>query len=218
MAFPARSTLGALGLVALLTPSGPAQAQPGITGTRDGYRVVLPDVVRIDVRALAAAGAERLVVLVRHAEKAAEPRADPPLTEAGQARAAALAAATEAAGIGAVVVTPFARTRETAAPVAAARGLTPVEVPVAGSMAAHVAAVADAVRAQPAGVSVLVVGHSNTIPAIVTALGGPALADLCDNQYAVLYVLSLPAAGAARLVTASYGAADPPPADCPAMR
>jgi broad specificity phosphatase PhoE len=161
---------------------------------------------------------DRLVVLVRHAEKADEPRADPPLTEAGRARAHALAAVTASAGIGAVVVTPFARTRETAAAVARARGLTPVEIPVGRSVAAHVAAVVEAVRARPAGEPVLVVGHSNTIPAIVTALGGPPLADLCDNQYAVLYVLSVPAEGPARLVTASYGAADPPDAGCPAMQ
>jgi len=175
------------------------------------------DVIRIDVRALAADG-DRLVMLVRHAEKAVEPRADPPLTDAGRARAQALATATASAGIDAIIVTPLARTRETAAPVAQARGLTPIEVPVERSVAAHVAAVVEAVRARPAGEAVLVVGHSNTIPAIVTALGGPPLADLCDSQYAVLYVLSLPAAGPARLVTASYGAADPPDAGCPTMR
>ncbi|HEX9630964.1 MAG TPA: phosphoglycerate mutase family protein [Gemmatimonadales bacterium] len=166
----------------------------------------------------APAQGERLVVLVRHAEKADQPRADPPLTEAGRARAHALAAVTASAGIGAVVVTPFARTRETAAAVARARGLTPVEIPVGRSVAAHVAAVVEAVRARPAGEPVLVVGHSNTIPAIVTALGGPPLADLCDNQYAVLYVLSVPGEGPARLVTASYGAADPADAGCPAMQ
>jgi phosphohistidine phosphatase SixA len=200
------------------------------SGTQAGtWRLVVPgelrgprwarDVVRVDLRALAVADDDgRLVVLVRHAEKAEEPRADPPLTEAGHARAMALLAATEAAGIDAIIVTPFARTRETAAPVAAARGLTPIEVPVVGSIAAHVEAVAAAVRAVPPGDAVLVVGHSNTIPAIVTALGGPELADLCDSQYSVLYVLSVPSAGPARLVTASYGAADPPVTDCPAMR
>lgn len=167
---------------------------------------------------LASAQGERLVVLVRHAEKADAPRADPPLTEAGRARAEALAAVTTSAGIGAVIVTPYARTRETAAPVARARGLTPVEIPVGRSVATHVAAVAEAVRARPPGEAVLVVGHSNTIPAIVTALGGPPLPDLCDNQYALVYVLSVSAEGPARLVSASYGAADPPDAGCPTMR
>jgi broad specificity phosphatase PhoE len=162
--------------------------------------------------------ADRLVILVRHAEKDTAPRNDPPLTAAGAARATALAGVVAEVGIDAVVVTPFRRTRETATPVARARGLVPVEVPVGRDIAAHVAAVADAVHARPPGAAVLVVGHSNTIPAILTALGGPALAGLCDRQYAVLYVLSLPADGPARLITASYGAADPPDAGCPTTR
>jgi phosphohistidine phosphatase SixA len=161
---------------------------------------------------------ERLVILVRHGEKDTVPRSDPPLSAAGAARASALAAVVADAGIDAVIVTPFRRTRETAAPAAAARGVIPIEVPVGRDLAAHVAAVADSVRARPAGAAVLVVGHSNTIPAIVTALGGPVLPDLCDGQYAVLYVLTVPAAGAARLVTATYGAADSPDLGCPAMR
>ena len=66
----------------------------------------------------------------------------------------------------------------------------------------------------------LVVEHSNTVPAVIAALGGPALHDLCDGQYASLFVLVLPAdGGAARLVRATYGAADAPDAGaCAAMR
>jgi broad specificity phosphatase PhoE len=169
-------------------------------------------------RAQGSVAAERLVVLVRHAEKDTAPRNDPPLTAAGEARAATLAGVVASAGIDAIVVTPYRRTRDTAVPVAQTRGITPIEVPVGRNLAAHVAAVADAVRARPPGASVLVVGHSNTIPAIVTALGGPQLPDLCDNQYAVLYVLSIPAEGPTRLVTASYGATDPADLGCPAMR
>jgi broad specificity phosphatase PhoE len=164
------------------------------------------------------AAADRLVILVRHAEKEAEPGNDPPLTATGAARAAALANVVASAGIEAIIVTPFRRTRDTAAPVALARALAAIEVPVGRDVASHVAAVADSVRARPAGAAVLVVGHSNTVPAIVTALGGPRLPDLCDNQYAVLYVLAVPANGPARLVTASYGTADPADLGCPAMR
>lgn len=51
---------------------------------------------------------------------------------------------------------------------------------------AHVGA--DAVR-RHAGRTVLMVGHGNTIPAIITALGGPKLADLCDAQYSMLFTL-----------------------------
>jgi broad specificity phosphatase PhoE len=155
---------------------------------------------------------DRTVILVRHAERAAEPRADPPLTEAGQARAAALARALESAGVGSAIVTQYRRTRETADPTARAGGVTPIVAEVAGGLAAHVQAVADAVRGRPAGETVLVVGHSNTIPAIIAALGGPRLPDLCDTEYATLFVLTVPAAGSARLIRGAYGAADPPDA------
>lgn len=156
--------------------------------------------------------ADRVVILVRHAEAAGEPTRDPPLTDAGRGRTAALAAAVAHTGLDAVVVTPYRRTRDTAEPLALARGLTPVVVEVAGGLDAHVTAVADTVRAQAPGATVLVVGHSNTVPAIVAALGGPRLPDLCHAEYAWLFTLVLPADGPARLIRSSYGTPDPPDA------
>lgn len=149
-----------------------------------------------------------LVILVRHAEKASATERDPSLSEAGQARAVALSQALTHMSPNAIIVTSFKRTAETAAPTATKFGITPTVVPIAGSSAAHVTAVADAVRKQR-GV-VLVVGHSNTVTAIAKALGGPALPDICDASYATLYVLE-PAAGGkgAQLLTAQFGAADP---------
>ena len=174
-----------------------------------------------------------VVLLVRHAEKAPAPADDPPLSEAGSVRARALAAALADAGVDAIVVTPRLRTRATAQPLADARGLQPEEVALAGGAAAHAQAVAAAVRRHAGGV-VLVVGHSNTIPAIVAALGGPSFPDLCDGEYSNLYMLVLepgsptgdPAAGpaapattAAHLVRSHYGQADDPAAlrACAAM-
>ena len=154
-----------------------------------------------------------MVILVRHAEKAAEPAADPPLTEAGAARARALAAALEHARVQAVITTELTRTRETARPVAEADHLSP-EVVHSGPRAEHVKAVAAAVRRHE-GETILVVGHSNTVPAIIAALGGPTLPDICDSQYSTLYVLYLDGSRAS-LVTSSYGAPSPDPAaTCP---
>lgn len=154
------------------------------------------------------AQADRLVVLVRHAEAGGEPRADPPLTDRGYDRARALAHALAAADIGAVIVSDRARTRLTGEPLATDRGITPIVVGVAGGLDEHVAAVADAVRGVPAGVAVLVVGHSNTVPAIMAALGGPPMADLCHGEFSLLFVLVLAGDGAARLVKGSYGLPD----------
>jgi len=154
-----------------------------------------------------------VVVLVRHAEKAAAPAADPPLTEAGVARAKALAAALASTNVEVVITTELVRTRETARPLAEALGVTP-EIVHTGPRDAHAMAVAEAVRAH-AGRAVLVVGHSNTIPAIIAALGGPKLPDICDTQYSNLFVLVL-TDGKVNLVTSSFGAPSPDPATtCP---
>jgi phosphohistidine phosphatase SixA len=148
-----------------------------------------------------------LIVLVRHAEKAAAPSDDPPLTAAGVKRAQALAAALRDAGVTAIITTQLRRTRETAQPLANALSLTPEVVPVgAGEAGAHAEAVAAAVRRNVGGV-VLVVGHSDTIPAIIAALGGPRLPDICESVFSHLFVL-LPGAREARLVRSRYGAAD----------
>ena len=162
-----------------------------------------------------AQSATTVVILVRHAEKAAAPAADPPLTEAGVARARALATALADANVRAVITTELIRTRETARPLADALGL-PLETVHTGVLGVHAKAVADAVRAH-AGQTVLVVGHSNTIPSIIAALGGPKFGDICDTQYSNLFVLILrPGDKKADLVISSYGAPSPDAAmTCP---
>jgi phosphohistidine phosphatase SixA len=154
----------------------------------------------------AQAGSRPMVILVRHAEKSAEPGNDPPLSAAGAARAGALAVALRDARVTAVITTQFRRTRETAQPIADALRITP-RVISAGSAAAHVEAVAAAVRQYGEG-TVLVVGHGNTVPAIIAALGGPRVPDICESAYSNLFTL-MPGTGDERLVRARYGAADP---------
>ena len=155
-----------------------------------------------------------VVLLVRHAERAAEPGPDPALSPAGEARAQALAAALADAHVGAILTTQLRRTQLTAAPLARALGLTPVVIETGRDVAEHARAVTDTVRRRFAGRTVLVVGHSNTVSAIVAALGGPAIAAPCDTEFANLWVLVL-RSGEVSLVRSSYGAPDPPPpADC----
>jgi len=48
-----------------------------------------------------------------------------------------------------------------------------------------------------------VVGHRNTVPAIIAGLGGPAVAAITDDDYSQLYLLWL-GAGPPRLLTAKY--------------
>ena len=160
------------------------------------------------------AAQETTVIIVRHAERAAEPKGDPVLTAVGTARAEALLEAVRGAGVTHVLVTTLQRTALTAAPTAAALGLTPVAVNVRSPN--HVAEVVDSIRARAGGV-VLVVGHSNTVPAIVTALGGQA-PEICDEEYDNLYVVTLPSAGRqARVVRGRFGVATPTGEQCEAM-
>jgi phosphohistidine phosphatase SixA len=155
-----------------------------------------------------------MVIVVRHAERAAAPAADPELTDAGRQRAQDLAAALKDAGVRTVITTQFARTRSTAEPLATLTGIAPTVIAASRDMKAHVAEIVAAIRARPAGEVVLVVGHSNTVPAIIAALGGPAIPDLCENEYASLFVMQLEPARA-HLVRGRYGAADAADMKCP---
>ena len=145
-----------------------------------------------------------LVILVRHGEKQPAPLDDPSLSEAGVARAKALDVALAHSTPSTIVVSTRKRTVETAAAVQARTGVSPTVIALDPQ---HVRNVAAAVM-QAKGV-VLVVGHSNTIPAIVNALAGTKLPDICDASYATMFVVT-PAAGgnAAQVVQSSYGAPD----------
>lgn len=158
-----------------------------------------------------AAAQPSLVILVRHGEKQPTPADDPSLSEAGVARARALDLALAHTTPTTIVVSTRKRTVETAAVVAKRTGVAPTVIALEGGAGGHVKAVADAVM-RAKGV-VLVVGHSNTVPAIVGALGGPKLPDICDASYATMFLLT-PAAGGtpAQVVRTDYGTPDAPAA------
>jgi len=162
---------------------------------------------------------ETTVILVRHAEKAAPAAgammsADPPLSPAGEQRARDLAERLRSRHVDAILTTQFQRTKMTARPLAEALHLTPEETPAGGDAAAHAAAVADLIRTRYAGKTVLVVGHSNTVPKIIAALGGPAFTDICDAAYSNIFTLVIPATGTPRVEHAHYGAPDAPSEGC----
>ena len=143
------------------------------------------------------------VILVRHAEKVAGAPAmndDPALTPEGEARAKKLASLLAKSGVTTIYTTPFARTRNTAAPLAAALKITPVEVKPGPSYAADLAA---KIRAEHAGETVLVVGHSNTTPNVMKALGvaNPPVIDDA-TEFDNLFIVTL--AEEAKLLVLKY--------------
>jgi broad specificity phosphatase PhoE len=141
------------------------------------------------------------VIVVRHAEKLLEPgEADPPLSPAGKRRAEALRHVLSSLEIGAVYTSPFARTRDTVAPAAADRGLRARETDPrdAEGLAARI-------RTEHRGQTVLVAGHSNTVPALLQALGVREEIVLDDrHDYDDLFVVTLEGKGA-RLLHLHYG-------------
>jgi broad specificity phosphatase PhoE len=146
-----------------------------------------------------------VVVIVRHAEKAADDPRDPTLSEAGRARATALAKALEHASLDAAYSTQYRRTRQTAEPAAKAAGLDVQVRPIDGSNAATYAAdLARDLRALPAGSTALVVGHSNTVPDLVQAISGEAAAPMPETEFDRYTVVTLDADGKARVSTSRY--------------
>ncbi|PRH81837.1 SixA phosphatase family protein [Arenimonas caeni] len=145
-----------------------------------------------------------VVVVVRHAEKADDSR-DPPLAQAGEARADALAATLAGTKLDLAVSTQFRRTRQTAAPAAAAAGIEVGERPIdAANAATYAGELARELRALPPGSTALVVGHSNTVPGIVEALSGQPAAPMPETEYDRYTVVVLDADGTARVITSRY--------------
>ena len=139
---------------------------------------------------IAAPALAQTVVIVRHAEKA-DASADPVLSEAGQARAQALSAALRDAHPVLVLTSPLQRTIQTAAPTAEYHSAPSEPVSLDGGGAAHVAATVARVRALPEDATVLIVGHSNTVPLIARALGYAEAADMPECEYDRMTVLHL---------------------------
>ncbi|MCK6551597.1 histidine phosphatase family protein [Myxococcota bacterium] len=148
---------------------------------------------------------ETTIILVRHAEKRLEPKEDdPPLTDAGRARAEELVKAVATFDVKVLYATEYKRTQETIAPLAKALGVEPI---IRSSK--DPAATAADIVASHAGRTILVAGHSNTVPDLIAALGGPKDVKIEDGDYDNLFVL-VRSAAEARLLHLTYGAPTAP--------
>ena len=134
-------------------------------------------------------------ILVRHAEKATAPAKDPPLTEAGQQRAQRLAEGLKSTPLDAVYSSAYQRTRQTASPVAQAQRLTVIDYAPDDA-----AAFATRLRTSHPRGTVLVVGHSNTLPPLARALCNCAIADMDERVYGIRYTIRVDANGRAALI------------------
>ena len=145
------------------------------------------------------------VIFVRHAEKAAEPTNDPGLSPAGQQRVVELIRqlkdADVIAGIDAVYSTPFRRTEETARPVAEA-----LDLPLNHYDAADTEAIMEHIVKEHKGKIILVVGHSNTLPALIGNMGASKrVPPIAENEYDNIYIVSIPWFGKTKTIRLRYG-------------
>ena len=128
--------------------------------------------------------AQPVVVIVRHAEKAANGGKDPDLSSAGRARADALARILKDSDIMAIFTSEFKRTQETAAPTVTSVHVAPTVV-AAKDTAGLVA------KLHQLNGNALVVGHGDTIPSIIKALGINSPINIPDDDYSELLIVTL---------------------------
>jgi len=124
------------------------------------------------------------IYLIRHAEKA-DASADPHLSVAGKQRAQQWSTYFAGKDIAAVYSTATNRTRETAQPLATAKNLQVTEYNAAdfylGSLVKKMG-----------GQSIVIVGHSNTLPKQINQLlGKDQYTDIAEAEYSQLYTITI---------------------------
>src|SRR5437762_1792290 len=110
------------------------------------------------------AGPSGTIFLVRHAEKVSDAQ-DALLSKTGEQRAACLAQTLRDAHIGAIYVTEVKRTQQTAGPLAKQLGIKATIV-----KADEAAALAADIKKDIATNDVLVIGHSDTLPKVLSQM------------------------------------------------
>lgn len=125
------------------------------------------------------------IILLRHAEKDTAKK-DPPLTEKGRQRAERLKATLAAWKPDLFYSTATARTMQTITPMVTVCGKQ-----IQTYSAAEQSTFAQALK-QQAGKTIVVVGHSNTIPQLVNLLTGKdTYTDLPDDEFGRIFIVTV---------------------------
>jgi phosphohistidine phosphatase SixA len=145
------------------------------------------------------------VILVRHAEKKDEPsNPNPDLSDAGRARAQEIARLLKDAGVTAIYATQYARTQQTAQPLA-----TELSLPVNQINSSETARLVEEITTKQRGGVVFVAGHNNTVPAAIAALGGPNYPIIPESEYDNLFIVTVYRFGSAKVLKLKYGSSAP---------
>jgi broad specificity phosphatase PhoE len=152
------------------------------------------------------------VFLVRHAEKADAPRENPALSDTGKLRSQALARLLKESGIKAIYTSQFLRTVQTAEPLAEQLGIKAIVVPLSSSQSnpreiaeQSIREITNKIYERP-GEAVLIVGHSNSVPAVIKMLGGDAVPTIDEQKFDDLFIVTVFDKGKAKVVHLKYEA------------
>lgn len=151
---------------------------------------------------LPACSAQRAIILVRHAEKIADDLngIDVPLSKAGQERARLLAEMLKDSGITVIYATDTVRTRDTARPTAKA-----LRLPIKMLNQRNPEAAVKRMQQDNADDIVLIVGHADTLPGLLEALGYHRGIRIPSNDYTNLFVVIPHAGKAPSVIRVGYG-------------
>ena len=137
------------------------------------------------------------VILIRHGERLATP-GDPHLSAAGKARAMLLLHVLDQANVSAIYTSEFIRTKETAEPLATKLGLSPIEATEAPHIKQNI-------LMNHAGETVLVVGHSDTVPEVIELLGDNSGHQIQDHEFDNMFVATVLDDNRVRVTRLRYG-------------
>ncbi len=152
------------------------------------------------IATLAFAQAQTTFILVRHAEKADDGTKNPPLNEMGNERALNIASMLENQEIAALYSTPFKRTQETLQPLAEKKKLRVQDY----DPYAKGEWLSTLVEKHGNG-TVVISGHSNTIPLLANALlGDETFAQFDEKDYSNFIIIVCDEVGKGKLVRLSF--------------
>jgi len=138
--------------------------------------------------------AQEMAFLIRHAEKELSGD-DPSITEAGKSRAAAWAEMLQHVGLDVVFTSDAKRAQQTGEIIAARLGL-----PLYSMDRADTVGLTDRLGFDHEADTVLIVGHSETIPGILRNLGASNRVEVSKTDFANLFVLFQPGSDKPQLV------------------
>jgi len=138
------------------------------------------------------------VICIRHAERDNSTTADPHLNADGINRAKSLIHVLGSSEIKAIYTSNFARSKETASFLATHLGISSVPIDEAAAIKVHV-------LEHHRGKTVLVVGHTNTIPELISLFGSASIFIIGENKFDNLFILNNFSQGVTKTTLLKYG-------------